>query len=211
MNQELTSFVKEALVKGSSRKDIEKVLKAAGWESDEIKTSLDQYADVTFSIPVPRRKPYLNAREAFLYLVLFMTLYISAFSFGTLIFQFINRWLPDVLQGGYMDSSIADAIRLSTSSLVIAFPVFYYVSWILHKASERDPDKRSSKIRKWLTYITLFITAGVIIGDSITLVYNLLGGELTLRFTLKVLTIGAIAGTIFGYYLWDLRKEEKTV
>ncbi len=211
MNQELTSFVKEALAKGSSRKDIEKVLKAAGWESDEIKTSLDQYADVTFSIPVPRRKPYLNAREAFLYLVLFMTLYISAFSFGTLIFQFINRWLPDVLQGGYMDSSIADAIRLSTSSLVIAFPVFYYVSWILHKASERDPDKRSSKIRKWLTYITLFITAGVIIGDSITLVYNLLGGELTLRFTLKVLTIGAIAGTIFGYYLWDLRKEEKTV
>ena len=211
MNQELTSFVKEALAKGSSRKDIEKVLKAAGWESDEIKTSLDQYADVTFSIPVPRRKPYLNAREAFLYLVLFMTLYISAFSFGTLIFQFINRWLPDVLQGGYMDSSIADAIRLSTSSLVIAFPVFYYVSWILHKASERDPDKRSSKIRKWLTYITLFITAGVIIGDSITLVYNLLGGELTLRFTLKVLTIGAIAGTIFGYYLWDLRQEEKTV
>ena len=211
MNQELTSFVKEALAKGSSRKDIEKVLKAAGWESDEIKTSLDQYADVTFSIPVPRRKPYLNAREAFLYLVLFMTLYISAFSFGTLIFQFINRWLPDVLQGGYMDSSIADAIRLSTSSLVIAFPVFYYVSWILHKASERDPDKRSSKIRKWLTYITLFITAGVIIGDSITLGYNLLGGELTLRFTLKVLTIGAIAGTIFGYYLWDLRKEEKTV
>ncbi len=211
MNQELTSFVKEALIKGSSRKDIEKALKNAGWESDEVKTALDQYADVTFPIPVPRRRPYLNAREAFLYLVLFMTLYISAFSFGTLIFQFINRWLPDVLQGGYMDSSISDAIRMSTSSLVIAFPVFYYVSWVLYKASQRDPDKRSSKIRKWLTYITLFIAAGVIIGDSITLVYNLLGGELTLRFTLKVLTIGAIAGTIFGYYLWDLRKEEKTV
>lgn len=211
MNQELTSFVKEALVRGSSRKEIEKALKNAGWQADEIHTALDQYADTSFPIPVPRRRPYLNAREAFLYLVLFMTLYISSFSFGTLIFQFINRWLPDVLQGGYMDSSISDAIRMSTSSLVIAFPVFYYVSWILHKASQRDPDKRSSKIRKWLTYITLFIAAGVIIGDSITLVYNLLGGELTLRFTLKVLTIGAIAGTIFGYYLWDLRKEEKTV
>ncbi len=211
MNQELTSFVKEALVKGSSRKEIEKALKSADWQADEINTAMEAYADTSFPIPVPKRRPYLNAREAFLYLVLFMTLYISSFSFGTLVFQFINRWLPDVLQGAYMDSSIADAIRLSTSSLVIAFPVFYYVSWILHKASERDPDKRSSKIRKWLTYITLFITAGVIIGDSITLVYNLLGGELTLRFTLKVLTIGAIAGTIFGYYLWDLRKEEKTV
>lgn len=211
MNQVLTSFVKEALTKGSSRKEIEKALMNAGWQTDEIHTALEAYADTSFPIPVPKRRPYLNAREAFLYLVLFMTLYISAFSFGTLIFQFINRWLPDVLQGGYMDTSISDAIRMSTSSLIIAFPVFYYISWILHTASQRDPDKRGSKIRKWLTYITLFITAGVIIGDSITLVYNLLGGELTLRFTLKVLTIGAIAGTIFGYYLWDLRKEEQTI
>jgi hypothetical protein len=37
----------------------------------------------------------------------------------------------------------------------------------------------------------------------------LLGGELTIRFFLKVLTIAVIAGTIFGYYLWDLRREEE--
>lgn len=84
-----------------------------------------------------------------------------------------------------------------------------WVSWLLNKAIDKDPDKRSSKIRKWLTYITLFIAAGVIIGDLITLVYNVLNGELTTRFILKVLTVGGIAGSIFGYYLWDLRKEEK--
>ena len=32
--------------------------------------------------------------------------------------------------------------------------------------------------------------------------------ELTLRFVLKVAVVGLIAGTIFGYYLWDLRREE---
>ena len=33
-------------------------------------------------------------------------------------------------------------------------------------------------------------------------------GDLSLRFVLKVLVVGVIAGTVFGYYLWDLRQEE---
>ena len=66
-----------------------------------------------------------------------------------------------------------------------------------------------SAVRRWLTYLTLFVAAAVLVGDMIALVYNLLGGELTLRFVLKVLVAAVIAGTIFGYYLMDLRREEK--
>ena len=73
----------------------------------------------------------------------------------------------------------------------------------------RSPAKRLSAVRRWLTYVTLFLAATVLIGDLITLVYNLLGGELSLRFVLKVLVVGTIAGAIFGYYLRDLRREEK--
>jgi hypothetical protein len=72
------------------------------------------------------------------------------------------------------------------------------------------PVKRSSSIRKWLTYMTLFVAAGVLIGDLASFVYNLLGGELTVRFVLKVCTIGTIGGTVFGYYLWDLRADEES-
>jgi hypothetical protein len=57
--------------------------------------------------------------------------------------------------------------------------------------------------------MTLFVAAAVIIGDLTVLVYNFLGGELSLRFALKVITVAAIAGGIFGYYLWDLRQEER--
>jgi hypothetical protein len=57
--------------------------------------------------------------------------------------------------------------------------------------------------------LTLFVAASVLIADFTTLVYNLLGGELTVRFLLKVLTVGVIAGATFGYYLWDLRLDEK--
>jgi hypothetical protein len=38
-----------------------------------------------------------------------------------------------------------------------------------------------------------------------------LGGEITTRFILKVLVAGAIATTVFGYYLWDLRRDERVV
>ena len=64
-------------------------------------------------------------------------------------------------------------------------------------------------MRRWLTYLTLFVAAAVLVGDMITLVNNVLGGELSIRFVLKVLVAAVIAGTIFGFYLHDLRREEK--
>jgi hypothetical protein len=64
-------------------------------------------------------------------------------------------------------------------------------------------------VRRWLTYLTLFIAACVLIGDFVSLVYNVLGGELTVRFVLKVLTVGIIAGTVFWYYLSELRLDER--
>ena len=55
------------------------------------------------------------------------------------------------------------------------------------------------------------IMRGNDIGDVIVLIYNFLGGELRVRFVLKALTIGAIAGPVFGYYVWDLRRDEEEV
>ena len=143
-----------------------------------------------------------------MYLILFTTLYISAFNLGHLLFQFINRAFPDPSAPAALARYSRYAIRWSVASLIVAFPIFLYMSHILNRAIERDPGKRASKIRKWLTYMTLFITASFMIGDLIALVYNFLGGELTLRFVLKVLTVAIIAGSIFGYYRWDLRHEE---
>lgn len=208
MTNELQQFVREAISRKIPRNEIRKALDDAKWEEDEIDTALALYADVDFPVPVPKRKPYMSAREAFIYLVLFMTLYISAFSFGSLLFDFINRAFPDVLNsyGYYYNDS---GLRMSVASLIVAFPVFFWLSSMMQKAISKDPEKKASKIRKWLTYLTLFITAGVIIGDLIALLFNLLGGEITVRFTLKVMVILLIAGLIFGYYLWDLKKDEK--
>jgi hypothetical protein len=47
-----------------------------------------------------------------------------------------------------------------------------------------------------------------LIGDAATLIYNLLGGELTIRFVLKVATIAVMAGGIFTFFLSEMRRDE---
>ncbi|HEX7156554.1 MAG TPA: DUF5671 domain-containing protein [Burkholderiaceae bacterium] len=206
--QELESFTRECLMRGLSREEIARALASAGWTLDQVRSALGAFADSAFPIPVPRPRPYLSAREAFLHLVLFTTLYLSAYHLGSLLFDLINRAFPDPAVRTY-GGFAGDSMRWSISSLIIAFPTFLFVSHHVRRDLARHPVKRLSAIRRWLTYCTLFLAAGVLIGDLTVLVYNVLGGETTIRFFLKVITVGAIAGTIFGYYLWDLRHEER--
>ena len=207
--RDLELFVREALGAGQSRPAIEAALAQAGWPREQVDDALGAYADVAFPVPVPKPRPYLSAREAFLYLVLFATLYVSAYHLGSLLFDLINHALPDPADQQYRLMQLGASMRWSVASLLVAFPVFLFVARLLGRELARNPAKRLSVVRRWLTYMTLFLAAGIVIGDLITAVYNVLGGELTLRFSLKVLVVGAIAGTVFAWYLHDLRREER--
>jgi hypothetical protein len=207
--EDLDLFVREALSRGESKQAIDAALVAAGWPAEQIRSALNVYADVGFPVPVPKPRPYLSAREAFLYLTLFTTLYLAAYHLGSLLFKLIEQAWPDPADPEYVVMNLAASIRWSTASVIIAFPVFLFIARHLGRELARSPAKRLSAVRRWLTYLTLFVAAVVLIVDMTTLVNNVLGGELTLRFLLKVLVAAAIAGTVFGYYLWDLRREEK--
>jgi hypothetical protein len=209
VNQEMLAFVKEALVAGMPRAQIADTLQKAGWDSDQIKRGLAAYVDVPCPVPVPSPRVYVSAREAFVYLVLFSTLYLSAFNLGGLIFDFINRAFPDVAANNLPFYRPAESMRWHISTLVVAFPVFLFVSRYLYRAIARDPTMRGSRVRKWLTYLTMFIAVDVLIGDVIALIYHFLSGELTVRFFLKVITVAVISGMLFLYYLVELRHEEQ--
>ncbi len=209
MDETLRQFIGEALSKGIPKKKIEATLLEARWPQDEVRSALDSYADIDFPIPVPRPKLYASAREAFVYLVLFTLLYLSAWSLGSLLFQFIHRAFPDAARTGYRADFALKAVRWAVAMLLIAFPGYLLLSRQVLRSARHEPDRRKSKVRKWLTYLTLFVAASVLLGDLITLVFQLLEGELTARFLLKILTAGAIAGSVFGYYFWDLRQDDR--
>ena len=207
--QDLDVFVRDALARGETRTSIATALASAGWPPEQVQAALGAWAEVPFAVPVPKPRPYLSPREAFLYLVLFATLYLSAWHLGSLLFDLINAAIPDPADQRFQAGMRDDSMRFSVASLVIAFPIYLFVARLLSRGLARNPVKRLSAVRRWLTYLTLFLAVTVLVCDLIALVHSLLGGDLTLRFVLKVLVVGAIAGGIFGFYLADLRREER--
>lgn len=147
----------------------------------------------------------IGPRDVFLQLLAIVTLYLSAVAFGTLLFQFINTWIPDALESLYAATGRSNSIRFALASLVVVFPVYIWVTLHLQKDIRLLPARSDMRSRKWLLNFTLFATAIVIIIDLITLVYRYLDGDVSMRFFFKILVVLVIALVIFKYYLWNLR------
>lgn len=206
MHADLGRFVRDALARGVAREQIRSQLLAARWRNEEIEAALAAWADGEPGLPVPRRSMSLSAREAFQYLVLFATLYIFTFDVGALLYVLIElRFRDAALDYG---AGTPAPLRWATAGALTALPIFLWMNRILDASLAREPEKRASGVRRWLTYLTLFVAALVLIGDFSTIVSSLLGGGLTLRFALKSLVVFAIAGVVFGHYLGSLRREE---
>ena len=165
--QDLDLFVRDALARGETRPAIESALTEAGWPAEQVQGALDAWSEVPFAVPVPRPRPYLSPREAFLYLVLFSTLYLSAWHLGSLLFDLINIALPDPAEVAMFGDMRDNSMRFSVASLVIAFPVYLFVARLLSRDLARNPVKRLSGVRRWLTYLTLFLAVTVLVCDLI--------------------------------------------
>ncbi len=206
--EEAREFVHQALAKGEPRDVIEKSLLDAGWPSAQVQRALSSYAESSFSVPVPRPRPQLSAREAFVYLLLFTVLLVVAVQLGSLLFQLIEIAVPDAAEAAYRPTGREAAIRFAISSLVVAFPLLVFLSRMVGKEIRENPAVRLSGVRRWLTYLALFVAATVFLGDTINLINNFLEGDMGLRFGLKSLVAAVLSGGIFGYYYAGLRSEE---
>lgn len=206
---DLELFVRESLARGNSRDTIAATLGNAGWSQAQVQRALGAWADVESAVPVPKPRASLSAREAFFYLLMFAALYLAAWHACSLLFDILNQAMPDaaddVSNVRYVGSR---SMRWSTATLSVTLPVFLWMARIVARTVSRDPIARLSPVRRWLTYLTLFLASVTLICDTVTMVSNLLAGDITLRFVLKVLIVALVAGSIFTYYLLDLRRGE---
>ncbi len=152
-----------------------------------------------------------NARDAFFYLLAFVTLGIWAVAFVWLGNVFIDRAFPSPLD--YHDSAI-EAFRSSVAgqlaSLIVAFPIFILVSRTIVRETRQRPESLESGVRKWLTYLALVVTAVALLGDGVLFLQQFLLGDLTLRFVLKSLVLFVVAAGVLWYYLGTVRPSAGT-
>ncbi len=198
-SDQLAEFTRDALAAGKSRDDIRSALERSGWAPNEIAEALNAWADIDFPTPVPRPRPYVSAREAFFYGLMFAALAMTAWHLVALLHNLIDHWVADPLTengGRYALSST----RWSIAALIVFTPTFLVLNRRTVQATKADPGKRRSGVRKWLGYVTLFLASITLLGDLMAVIYALLSGDLTLRFILKAVVVAGVAGAIFAYF-----------
>lgn len=120
-----------------------------------------------------------------------------------MIFTVIDKVYPPITNGYYNSSS---SISWPVATLVVFFPIFILLMWLLEKEYRVEPERQNSGIHKWLTYLTLFISGLTIAVDLIYILYKFIDGQdLTTGFVLKVFALLVVVSSIFIYYISDLR------
>jgi hypothetical protein len=201
----LRAFIDAAVAKGATDRFIADLLKSAGWAEKEIFAAFREHYETATGVSLPsRRESGEISRDAFFYLIIFSTLATWTIALGLLLFRLIDRWFPDPvsMRGGYPSDRLDLSFQIAC--MLVAFPVFLFVTKRVNRSVADEPRNRYSPVRKWLTYLALVIAACVLICDAVAVLAYFLQGEVTARFLCKVVVVGVIAAGVFGYYLGEV-------
>lgn len=159
-------------------------------------------------------KAKVTAKDFFLWLGAMVALYVSATSLILLVHQYINVFFPNALDYA---PSYSSSMRFAIASLVVFFPLYVWLTRMLHEDIRHTPLKQELWVRKWLIFLTLFVAGITMAIDLVMLVNTFLNGDITTRFILKALTILVVIGGGFWYYLnelkgkWEEKKKESII
>ncbi len=148
----------------------------------------------------------------FLSLGFLVSLITSVVSFLNLAFSTLDKKFPDVLNSTYTygySTYDYESIRTALATLIIFFPALLLVAYFWHKHAKGILGSIDVQIKKWLTYIVLFLSSLVVAIDMVTLVRYFVSGEINNRFILKVLITLVVALFVGGYFIFELMGKKK--
>jgi hypothetical protein len=148
--------------------------------------------------------PKVTPKDFFLWAGAMIAIYSSVFALLALLFQYINYAFPDALSYSYMDP-FSGGIRFAMATLIVMVPVAVIIMRFIRRDIMETPAKSDLWIRRWILVLTIFVAGLAVVGDLITLINYFLGGDVTMRFVLKVLVLFLVAGAVFLHFLADFR------
>lgn len=148
-----------------------------------------------------------NPKFAFYYLLSLVALIFTSLALGLIVFSIIDRNVSDVLvfSSAFYNYSF---LRFGIASLLISTPIFFVCLRAINRGLKKNDLTQDSPLRNWLTYFILAVSAVIILGSLVSVVYNFLSGRVTLKSILQFLTVIVIAALIFSYYLYDIKRNQ---
>jgi len=144
-----------------------------------------------------------TAKDFFLWSGALVALYTAATTLITLLFDYINYTFPDPLAGA--GDPYGSSMRFSMALLIVSTPTALVLFRLIRSSIASDSSRSMIWVRRWGLMLTLFVSATVGLIDLTTLINYFLGGEITIRFALKVAVVLLVAIGAFLHFLADLK------
>lgn len=210
MQSSLQKYIEQAKAKNIPDDKIRETLVHAGWPVNEVELAFKPKSEEVLIPPPP--VPHLGMWTGFLYILFFIALYTLATSMGGLFHIWVDKLFPNpdrTSSFSYFSWDNTYLIRTYLSSIIVAYPIFAYLSWVLNKQLGDKPIVRNIRSRKILIYITLIVSFLIIFGNIIKTIYDYLDGSITMNSVGHLLVTLLVAGGIFGYFL-SVIKDDKS-
>ena len=91
------------------------------------------------------------------------------------------------------------------ATLIVLVPTMIVIFRLLRSSIVKEPGKAVIWVRRWALVLTLFIATAAMLIDLVTLINTFLGGEVTVRFGLKVAVVLLVALGVFLHFLADMK------
>ncbi len=200
---QLRGFLQSAKQRGVSDESLVSLLRHRGFSERSIYRGLASYYEDVLGESLPSRGLDVeNARDAFYYLLNFITLAFWTIALGQIFYMLIGRRFPDALD--VSSPSLRDELAGQLAAVIVTFPVFLIVHSLIQRQLQKRPDLYYSPVRRWLTYVALVLAAIVLVADAVWFVTSFLQGQLTVRFVLDSLVLLVLGGGVFLYYLMTM-------
>lgn len=202
----LVAFIGAAKAKGARDEFLVKLLQTRGWPEEDIFEAFNIfYGELTGqATPSPARAGRGESRDIFLLVLEHFAMLVWTLSLGIIAFMYIDQWFPAA--GERPHPVIWDVLAFFIACILVALPTQLLVARMMIRDLDRYPEKATSPARKKITYFMLFLTAATAISDLIVFLTYFLRGELGSRFLMQVATILIIAGGVFRYELFFMKR-----
>lgn len=214
---ELLSYIKIAQKAGQTKNQITTALINNGWDKKTIESAFSSNENRTSPVPSPpkaKKAGWVSGWDAFEHTLMFVSLLFASSSFALIIHAYVDKLIPPLPARGYSFFSYlfysSYFLTGALATLIITFPLFAYLHLDIVRRTKKNPLIRSLKARKIFIYLTLFISFIIMIKKLIQTVYALLQGNFTSNFIFHLVVTITISGTIFFYYLYQVKEDRKS-